>query len=85
LPALSEAAIMPMEDAVKIQTRMFDRPRTCFGLPKTKQGPDQIFAADSPAFFRGAPVLRCTKDKAVHAQAGKLCRPWWCRGMPERP
>lgn len=74
-----------MEDAAKIQTRMFDRPRTCVGLPKTKQGPDQIFAADSPGFFRSAPVVRSTKDKAVHAQTGKLCRPQAYGGVPGKP
>ena len=74
-----------MEEAVKIQTRMFDRPRTCRGLPKTKQGLDQNFAADSPAFFREVAIARSTKDKAVHAQTGKLCRPEGGYGMPEKP
>jgi hypothetical protein len=78
LLALSEAAIVLVESAGKIQTRMFIGRAHATAPAKTKQGPDQrfcrCFSGFPLAFPRARGILRNTKDRAVHAQTGKLCR-----------
>jgi hypothetical protein len=75
LLALSEAAIKFVESAGKIQTRMFiGRAHATTFRRRQSKGRTNDFAADSPAFSGERPISRSTKDKAVHAQTGKLCR-----------
>jgi hypothetical protein len=85
--ALLEAAIMLVEIADKIQTRIFDGCTHAQPLLRRRQskGRTRRFAADSAAFSMWWFRMRSMKDRADHAQTGKLCRPCRPPGGCEKP
>jgi len=75
---LPEEATGEMEDADTIQNPNIamttQSAQPCFRIGQSK-GRTREFPADSPAFCRFSASACSTKDRAVHAQSGKLCRP----------